>query len=247
MRWNAVFAAGLSLFIACDAAERGRAAAKAEADAERQKAAAQVKPANRIKSPVAKGTRVPCTQLIDPAAFTNALGEIEPLTVRDSTGTMLDATASCTLIRGGERPDTKAQEALIKKTGRLGTLPGDPECIVTLYCWVVEDGEKFKERCTPSPDHPGSKTPDETATGGWACRDTSPQGAFDIDSFKFIDADSKCLVQINGGPSVTDNERIATCARTARETISAENLLPGAPARYTIEPPADSATTTPPQ
>jgi hypothetical protein len=242
MRWYVVFFACFTLFTwlqtGCDAAERGRAAAKAEADAERQKAAAQIKPVNRIKAAVAKGTRVPCTQLIDPSAFTTALGETEPLTVRDSTGTMLDATASCTLIRGGERPDTKAQEAIIKKTGRLGTLPGDPECVVTLYCWVVEDAEKFKDRCVTSPGASGTKTADDSATGAWACRETFPQGAFDVDSFKFLDADTKCLFQINGGPSVTDNDRIATCARIARETISAEHLGPGAAARYVIEPPA---------
>lgn len=243
MRWPVVLSACLILQTACDAAERGRAAAKAEAEAERKKLAAEIKPVDRIKPPVPQGARLPCTQLIDPAAFTAALGELEPLTVRDATGTMIDSTASCTLVRGGERPDAKAQEALIKKNGRLGTLPGDPECTVTLYCWVVEDAEKFKERCRTSPEKPGAKTPDETATGGWACRETFPQGAFDVDAFKFLDADTKCLFQVNGGPSVTDNDRIATCARTARETIGAEHLQPGAPPRYTLAAAGDAGVT----
>src|SRR5262245_54888182 len=110
MRWSVLFPAFLGVLTACDAAEKGRAAAKAEAEAERKKQAAQVKPVDKIKPPVSQGVRVPCTQLIDPAVFTSALGELEPLTVRDSTGTMIDSTASCTLIRGGERPDAKAQE-----------------------------------------------------------------------------------------------------------------------------------------
>ena len=37
----------------------------------------------------------------------------DPLTVRDSTGSMLDATSSCSLIRGGVRPDAKAQDKIV--------------------------------------------------------------------------------------------------------------------------------------
>jgi hypothetical protein len=223
--------------VACDAAEKGRAAAKQEAEAENKQRAAQIKPADRIKPPVPQGTRLPCNQIVDPTAFQGALEETEPLTVRDSTGGFIDSTVSCTLVRGGERPDAKAQAKIIKDTGRLGTIPGDPLCVVTMYCWVIEEEAKFRERCKPGPN--SILSPDESSTGGFACKRTLPQGAFDVDSYKFVDADTKCLFEVGGGPSMTDNDKIATCARVARESIGAEHIKSGAPARYSDEPPAD--------
>lgn len=235
------FASLLLLAAACsNAAEEGRAEAKREAEAEAKAKAALVKPVDKIKPPVPQGTRLPCTQIIDPTAFQGALEEMEPLTVRDSTGGYIDSTVSCTLVRGGERPDAKAQEKIIKKTGRLGTLPGDPLCVVTMYCWVIEEESKFRERCKPGPN--SIISPDESTTGGFACKRTLPQGQFDVDSYKFVDADTKCLFEVGGGPSMTDNEKIATCARVARESISTEHIQPGAAARYSDAPPPSDET-----
>lgn len=220
-----------------NAAEEGRAEAKREAAAERKKAEAAVKPADRIEVAVAQGQHRPCTQLMDPGAYTEALGEVEPLTVRDATGAMGDATASCSLIRGGKRPDQKEQDKIIKKTGRLGSLPGDEVCNVSLYCWVVDDEAKFASRCKPSAAEPGL-SPDAESTGGFACKSTRPQGEFDIDSFKFYDAATRCLFAVRGGPSMSDNEFIANCAKVARASIKPEHIKYGAPARYEVAPPA---------
>lgn len=216
-----------------NAAEEGAKEAKKEADQERAKAASEIKAVDRVKAPVAQGTRLRCDQFMDPAAYTEALGELDPLTIRDSTGSMVDATASCSLIRGGARPDAKAQAALIKKNGRLGVIPGDELCNVTLYCWVIEDEAKFKSRCVATPTD--MRSPDES-TGGFACKETRPQGEFDIDSFKIYDTDTKCVIGVRGGPSFTDNEKIAACARTARDSIGAEHIKPESPARYTETP-----------
>lgn len=225
---------------ACNAEEEGRAAARKEAAAARKEAEAKVKPADRIEVTVAQGQRRPCTQLIDPPAFTAALEEIEPITVRDATGAMGDATASCSLVRGGKRPDAKEQERIIKKQGRLGSLPGDEICNVTLYCWVVDDEAKFASRCKATPSEPW-KSPDNGTTGGFACKETRPQGEFDIDSYKFYDAKTRCLFAVRGGPSMTDNDFIATCARTARASINLEHLKAGAPARYEVPAPDPGA------
>lgn len=226
--------------LGCDAAEKGRAEAKREAEAEDKKKAASIKPIDKIKTPVPQGTKLPCTQIIDPTAFQGALEETDPLIVRDSTGGYIDSTVSCTLVRGGERPDAKAQAKIIKDTGRLGTIPGDPLCVVTMYCWVIDDESKLRERCKPGPN--SLLTPDDSATGGFACKRTLPQGTFDVDSFKFVDTDTKCLFEVGGGPSMTDNEKIATCARVARESIGPEHIAPGAAARYSDAPPTDPAT-----
>jgi hypothetical protein len=229
----------LACLVGCNAAEEGAKEAKREAEAERAKQAAAVKPVERVKPPVSQGTRLRCDQVMDPTVYTEALGELDALTVRDSTGAMTDATVSCSLIRGGVRPDAKAQEKMMKKTGRLGVLPGDEICNVTLYCWVVEDEAKFRTRCTPSTTE--VKTPDESSTGGFACRTTRQNGEFDIDSFKFFDADTKCLIGVRGGPSMTDNDKIASCARAARDSIAGEHIKSDSPARYTVDPPSAPA------
>ena len=231
-----VVGAALALLGACgNAAEEGRAEAKREAAAERKKAEALVRPADRIEVAVPQGRHLPCTQLMDPPAYTAALGEVEPLTVRDSTGAMGDATTSCSLIRGGERPDAKQQEKIIKKQGRLGSIPGDEVCNVSVYCWVVDDAAKFASRCTATANDPGLAA-DTTSTGGFACKNTKPQGEFDIDSYKFYDAEARCLFAVRGGPSMVDNDFIATCAKVARESIGPEHIKIGAPARYEVPP-----------
>jgi hypothetical protein len=226
----------IALAGACNAEEEGRAAAKREAAFARKEAEAAVKPADRIELTVPQGQHRPCTQIMDPPAYTSALGELEPLTVRDATAAFPEATASCSLIRGGKRPDAKEQERIIKKQGRLGAIPGDEVCNVTLYCWVVDDEEKFASRCKPTPSEP-YKSADTTTIGAFACKETRPSGEFDIDSYKFYDGRTRCLFAVRGGPSMTDNEFIATCAKVAHDTIGLEHLKSGASARYELPPP----------
>ncbi len=229
----------LALVAACsNAAEEGKREAQREAEALRAKEIAAIKPVDRVKVTVPQGTHLKCEQFMAPDAYTAALEELDPLTVRDATGAMIDSTASCSLIRGGVRPNAKEQEKLLKKTGRLGTLPGDELCNITLYCWVADDEAKYRERCRGTPTE--VRIPDESATGGFACRETRPAGEFDIDSFKFFDADTRCVIAVRGGPSMTDNDKIATCARIARESIGPEHVKVDAPARYTVAP-ADGA------
>lgn len=226
----------LVLAAACNAEEEGRAAAKREAAFARKEAEALVKPADRIEVAVPQGQHRPCAQLIDPPAYTAALGELEPLTVRDGADPTGTATASCSLVRGGKRPDAREQERIIKKQGRLGVIPGDEVCNVTLHCWVVDDETKFASRCKATPSEP-YKSPDNGTTGGFACKETRPQGEFDIDSYKFYDARTRCTFSVRGGPSMTDNEIIAACAKTARESIGPDHIKAGAPARYEVPAP----------
>lgn len=232
----------LILVAACgNAAEEGRKAAQREAAALRKEEESKIKPVDRVKVTVPQGTRLKCEQVMDPNAYTAALEELDPLTVRDGTGAMIDSTVSCTLVRGGVRPNPKEQEKLIKKYGRLGVLPGDVLCSVSLYCWVADDAETYRNRCKPSPTT--AAYPDEGTTGGFACRSVHPTGEFDIDSFKFYDTDTRCVIEVRGGPSMTDNDKIAACARTARESIGPEHVKVDAPARYEVAPPAEPPVT----
>src|SRR4051812_38085102 len=96
--------------------EAGREAARKQAEEEAAKSVAV--PVRKIIPPVPNKSMLTCEQLFDPALFGQALGEPAPVTVQ--TKKEPDAAASCSVIRGGKRPNEAEQKALLKKNGRLG-------------------------------------------------------------------------------------------------------------------------------
>jgi hypothetical protein len=92
-------------------------------------------------------------------------------------------------------------------------LPGDELCNVTAYCWTVEDPERFKASCKEQKDK------DDEAMGGYACVHVSNVGVDDVKTFKFYDEDTRCILQVRGGPSNVNNDLIQSCAKVARDTI----------------------------
>lgn len=214
---------------ACGSKGDAKEEAKREAEALEKKAEAP-KPAQKVLPPVPGEQHVPCDQLLDPVVFTTALGETEPLAVKDMTKQDAEAAASCSLVKGGVMLTAKEQEALAKKTNhRLGVLAGDELCNVTAYCWTVENEENFKARCKQK----GHK--DDTSMGNYACVQVVAQGADDVNLYRFFDPDTKCILQVRGGPSNVDNEKILACANTARDSIGPDQIkvdavMPPAPA-----------------
>jgi hypothetical protein len=176
-----------------------------------------------IRAPVPGRAKVPCEQLIaDPAAYQTALGEKDPLTVK-SLNDDADAAASCALVRGGKRPTSEAeQKAIVKTSGKLGVLPGDTLCQVTAFCWTLEEAERFKQKCKDK------KLKDDDSMGSYACVQVVAQGAADVNVYRFFDEDTKCILQVRGGPSNEDNASILACAKTARDTIG--------PAQIAVKP-----------
>jgi hypothetical protein len=213
------------------ACNKGDPAAEARKEAaEQDKQAPKVKPADVMKPPLINEARVPCEMLLDPAAFTSALGETAPLTVRDEARLEAEAAASCSLIRGGERPDAKTQKKLEKEKGlRLGVLPGDPLCFVAIFCWTVESPETVKSSCKELAKNNPLMKEDNTTLGHYACVQEVHQGEDDTFVYKFFDEDTKCLLQVKGGPSNRDNEVVKKCANTARDTIGPAQIAVEAP------------------
>jgi hypothetical protein len=193
--------------------QAGAEAAKREAAAEQKAKSGDAAPAKVIATPVPGQTRVPCSQLIDLAAFQTALGEKEPLTIKEVTKADANAAASCTIVRGGKRPSAAEQQAMLSRASRLGVLPGDDLCNVTAYCWTVEDADRFQASCKAAKDH------DDQSMGSYACVHISPTGVDDVKTFKFFDEDTKCILQVRGGPSNVNNDSIQACAKAARDTI----------------------------
>jgi hypothetical protein len=55
--------------------------------------------------------------------------------------------------------------------------------------------------------------------GSFACVKIVAQGSADVKSFRFLDAETRCVIEVRGGPSMTDNDFIARCAKAARDLI----------------------------
>lgn len=212
-----------ALGVGCGSSENaGAEAARRQAEQEQKAKGGQAAPAPRMATPVPGQARVPCTQLIDPAAFQAALGEKEPLVVKDVTKSQREAAASCSLIRGGRRPSEAEQKTLLKSAGRLGVLPGDELCSVSAFCSTIEDLGRFKAACKQRKDH------DDSSLGSYACVHIVPVGADDVKVFQLLDEDTRCILEVRGGPSNVNNDMIATCAKIARDTIGPAQIKVGA-------------------
>lgn len=204
----------LLVLAACSNAENaGAEEAKRRAEAEAKTKAAAAPPAQKLQTPVPGEAHIPCSQLIDVAAYQLALGEKEPLAVHDVTKNNPDTTSSCSLVRGGKRPGESEQKAILKKDGKLGVLAGDELCNVSAYCSTIEDPDRFKAACKTRKDQ------DDNSLGSYACVHVVAVGANDVKVFRLLDEDTRCVLQVRGGPSNVNNELIGNCAKAARDTI----------------------------
>jgi hypothetical protein len=197
-------------------------AQKAAEKEQKEKAGTSAGPAKKIVPPVAGRAKLPCTQVIDTEKFKQALGETEALTVQESKSEP-DAAASCSIMRGGKRPNQTEQAAIIKKNGgKLGVLAGDELCNVSTFCWTIEDPERFAKKCIEE-----KKTVDQSL-GFPACVMIVPTGEADVKNWRFFDEDTKCLIGVRAGPSNTDNDLIGKCAKAAHDLIGPTQIAVGA-------------------
>lgn len=215
----AVLLGGTLGLAACGNSERaGAEEAQRRAEQEQKARQAATAPVKRIAPPVPGQAHIPCSQLIDAAAFQTALGEKLPLTVKDVTRTEPDSAASCSLIRSGKPLTAAEQKALLQKAGRLGVLPGDELCNVTAFCSTIEDPDRFRASCKQRKDL------EDESLGSYACVHIQPAGADDVKLFRLLDDDTRCILQIRGGPSNVNNDSIGACAKAARDTIGPEQI-----------------------
>lgn len=212
------------MLAACDRQD-GIEEAKRQAALDDQRKEKAAPAAKKISPPVPNSAHIPCEQLIDIPAFSKALAEVDPMTVTDASKTEPDAAASCSLVRGGKRPNEAEQKALIKNKGKLGVLPGDELCNITAFCWTIEDADRFRKKCT---EVKGQQ--DDESMGSYSCMRIVPAGEADVQLFRFFDTDTKCILQVRGGPSMTDNDYIRTCAKAARDSIGPAQIAVNAPA-----------------
>jgi hypothetical protein len=96
---------------------------------------------------------------------------------------------------------------------------------VTAFCSTIEDPQKFKEKCHTRKDR------DDDSMGSYACVQVVAQGIDDVQVFRFFDDDTKCIIQVRGGPSNSNNDLIRDCAKAARDMIG--------PAQIAVTPGGD--------
>lgn len=214
---------GMALIGACGKGENaGAEEAKKEAEKELKAKEGTAEVAKKINPPVPGRAHLPCSQLIDPVEWQQALGETEPVSIVDSK-TEPEAAASCSIVRGGKKLTEAEQKAQLKKTGRLGVLPGDELCNISTFCWTIENADRFRQRCKEVKEN------DDESLGFYSCVLIVAQGADDVKRFRFFDDDTKCIFQVRGGPSNVDNDLIGKCAKTAHDLIGPQQIQVGAP------------------
>jgi hypothetical protein len=236
MRGMIIVVITIGLLACGKGAKQGEEEARREAEriqAEKERTGGVAK---TIRPPVPGMAKIPCEQLIDIEKFGAAIGEKEPATMKDLTKSDADAASSCSIHRGGKRLTQKEQEALLKKEGRLGVLAGDELCNITAYCYTIEEAEKFKTKCKTKKDK------DDESMGTYACVQVVAQGIDDVFVFRFFDEDTKCILQVRGGPSNVNNDIIRDCAKTARDMIGPPQIAVGA-----APPPSTDAPKDPPK
>jgi hypothetical protein len=202
-------------------ANEGAEEAKKQAEKEQKEKAAAGGVAQKIQPPVPGRAKLQCNAVLDANTIQQALGEKEPVTIVDSKSEP-DAAASCSVVRGGKKLSTKEQEAKLKKEPRLGVLPGDEICNISTFCWTIEDPERFRTKCK------AMKEKEDESLGFYSCILVVAQGADDVNRHRFYDDDTKCIIQVRGGPSNVDNDLIGKCAKAAHDLIGPDQIKVGA-------------------
>jgi hypothetical protein len=203
---------------ACDKGSKaGIEAAKREQAEELKQKLANGEAAKTIQPPVPGRAKLQCADLIDTAKFTQLLGEPLPVTVADSKSEP-DAAASCSVLRGGKRLSEAEQKAAIKKNGKLGVMAGDEICNISTFCWTIEDPDRFVKKCAEIKDKVDS------SLGFPACILVVATGEDDVNRYRFFDDDTRCIIQVRGGPSNVDNDLIGKCAKGAHDLIGPDQI-----------------------
>ena len=182
-----------------------------------------------IKLTVPPGKQVPCENIFDVEAFAAATElDIGSLKDRSSSNSMM--TAVCGFFRAGEPPKDDAQLREWQKSNRkLGVLPADEYCTVSLNCSVVTTNESLKETCEKDRANTTGMTEyeDNDFFGHYACvRKTDRPPSDWAYTYRILDQDTKCLVEVMGGPSVVNEDLVQKCTRAGMDQITMDKLKP---------------------
>jgi hypothetical protein len=174
----------------------------------------------KVTTAVPYGKVVACADLVpDPLVFSQMIGD-EIGEVKDRSQSNSEASAVCAFMKAGEPPKDNAQlKAYEKNAAKLGVLPGDEYCMITAYCSFATDADEFKTKCEADGD-----TINNNAVGVSACVHQSQRASEWAYTYKVIEPDTKCVIDVMGGPSVTDEGLVQNCTKAAIEAISMDTV-----------------------
>jgi hypothetical protein len=170
------------------------------------------------QSPVPYGKHVACSDLVSAEKMSPYIGDTIG-EVKDHSNANSEATAVCAFIRSGTPPSSNEQLKNYEKNNlKLGVLPGDEYCQVVAMCSYPTDLDDFKKKC----EKEGNS--DNMALGQYACVRTTERGPDYAYTYRVIDPDTKCIFEVQGGPSVTDETLVQNCTKGVLETIGPDNI-----------------------
>jgi hypothetical protein len=181
----------------------------------------------KITLTVPPGQQVPCETIFDVEGFAAAT-ELDIGSLKDRSKSNSSMTAVCAFHRAGEPPkDDKQLAEWTKNNRKLGVLPADEYCTVSLNCSVATDEKSLQERCEKDRLNPVGMTEyeDNDSFGHYACvRKTDRPPEDWAYTYRIIDPDTKCLLEVMGGPSVTSEELVQKCTRAGMDQITLDKL-----------------------
>lgn len=238
------------LFVAVSAAgcnkEDPRKANEAEAKKADKKLGEENKDVKAQTTAVKRGKVIACTDWItDPKAFGAGLKEAgmggrpdyikkkkddetdwDTVLLEDSRRKHRKSglTSACNIRRPGKPPTMKEQEKMSKSSGLLGVLPGDTWCNIRAFCGVAEQ-KNYEKVCRDK----ARKATDtryfvNKEMGVTACVRATIMGKYDAFSYRFMDDDTKCFLEVRGGPSIHDEAKVRACAKLAMKQFTKATL-----------------------
>ena len=173
----------------------------------------------KIQMAVPPGKQVACADVFTVENFSKYVGDVIG-EIKDKSSSNKEAAVSCAFHRGGEAPKTDQQlKKYEKENMKLGVLPGDEYCMVTAYCAMSNDNpEDFRKACEARGDAKNEQL------GVFACVHQSQRGTEYAYTYKVVDPETKCMLEVMGGPSVTDEALVQKCTTAALEEMAPNKL-----------------------
>jgi hypothetical protein len=163
------------------------------------------------------GKQIACTDIFDAASMAKYIADVGE--IRDRGSSQKDASFSCAFMRAGEPPKTDQQlKAYEKGNMKLGVLPGDEYCTVSGFCNMSSDPEEFKKSCQAKGDVGNEQL------GAFACVHASQRGVLNAYTYRVVDPKTQCVLEVMGGPSVTDETLVQNCTRAGLDLVTPEKL-----------------------
>jgi hypothetical protein len=189
----------------------------------------------KIETTVPYGKQVPCTQILDAARLTEELGEADPVVILDTKEGDREATAVCSVRRGGKALTEAEQKKRLQKNDlELGAMAGDEICQLRAYCSFSYDVAEEKKRLEGL-----KQSCVEGEIGDLTCIHRVPIGPRDRIIVTVLDPESKCRYTVSP-TTLIDEEPMKKCARAFVTLISKEQWQGKTPPVAPAAPPAEA-------